>query len=67
MIQANQALHNAAEDDSIEEQNQRLKTLTAELLKTNQELRFKLATLEDEAERVKRGLNSGPPWAGMLF
>ena len=67
MIQANRAPHNAAEDGSLEEQNLRLKALTAELLKTNQALRFKLATVEDEAESLKRGISSAPPWAGMLF
>jgi hypothetical protein len=66
-MHATKTSHEAAGDGSLEEQNQRLKTLTAELLKTNQELRFKLATMEDDAERLKRGLNSGPPWAGMLF
>lgn len=67
MIETKEARHSAAEDDSMEEQNERLKTLTAELLKTNQELRFKLATLEDEADGLKRAMNSGPHWAGMLF
>lgn len=59
--------HAMAEDGSPEEQNRRLKTLVAELLKTNQELRFKLAMLEDEAERLKRGLAHATAWAGMLF
>jgi predicted RNase H-like nuclease (RuvC/YqgF family) len=67
MIETKEARQSAAEDDSVEEQNERLKTLTAELLRTNQELRFKLVTLEDEAESLKRAMNSGPHWAGMLF
>ena len=67
MIEAIQTSRNSAEDGSLEEQNRRLKTLTAELLKTNQELRFKLATVEDEAESLKRGLANTTPWAGMLL
>jgi hypothetical protein len=67
MMQSSEAPHKAADVDSLEEQNQRLKMLTAELLQTNQELRFKLASLEDEAERQKRGQSNAPLWAGMLF
>jgi hypothetical protein len=66
MIEANPTTYQAAGEGSLDEQNRRLKTLVAELLKTNQDLRFKLAALEDEAESLKRGLARSVPWAGML-
>ncbi len=67
MIEASRRSHEALEDGSLEEQNRRLKALVAELLKTNQALRFDFATLADETDRLKRGLANAPPWAGMLL
>jgi hypothetical protein len=67
MIEASRRSNEAPEDDSLEEQSRRLKALVAELLKTNQQLRFDLATLSDETDKLRRGLANAPPWAGMLF
>jgi hypothetical protein len=53
--------------ESDAEQHERMRVLIGELVKTNQELRFKLATLEDEAERLKHGLEFAAPPVGMLF
>ena len=48
-------------------ERERLEALVSELLKTNQELRFKAAALEDEVDRLKRGLAHATAWAGMAF
>jgi predicted RNase H-like nuclease (RuvC/YqgF family) len=68
MMQLNESLAAAPEDRlSQEEQNRRLQAMVGELLKTNQELRFKVASLEREAESLERGLKSATASAGFMF
>jgi hypothetical protein len=68
MMQLEESLANAQEDHPAHaEQNKRLQALVGELLKTNQELRFKVASLEREAETMERGLKSATAWGGMIF
>jgi hypothetical protein len=50
-----------------EEQNKRLHVLVGDLLKTNQELRFRVAFLERQAESLERGLKSATAWSGLIF
>jgi len=45
-----------AEPLACEEQNGRLLDLVGELLQTNQRLRFKVTTLEQELKRTERAL-----------
>ena len=54
-MQIDQKLAHAPEQDlTADEQNQRLQALVGQLLKTNQELRFKVASLEHQAENSMR-------------
>lgn len=48
-------------------QRERMRSLIAELVKTNQELRFKVARLKEKIERLEKGLPDEVPWAGMLI
>lgn len=48
-------------------QRERMRLLIAELVKTNQELRFKVARLKEKIERLEKGLPDEVPWAGMLI
>lgn len=47
--------------------HRRLQALVGELLKTNQELRFKVEELEKRAEGAERGLSRACATAAMLF
>jgi cell division protein FtsB len=49
------------------EQRERMRLLIAELVKTNQELRFKVSRLKEKIERLEKGLPDEIPWAGMLI
>jgi hypothetical protein len=48
-------------------QRERMRLLIAELVKTNQELRFRVARLKEKIERLEKGLPDEIPWAGMLI
>jgi hypothetical protein len=57
MAQPTLATNNApAEPLPLEKQNARLMTLVAELLETNQELRFKVTELEQKSKRTANAL-----------
>lgn len=56
-----------APEDSAEASQDRLQALVSELLQTNQELRFKIALLEERAESAERGLKKACALAGALF
>jgi len=53
--------------ESSIEQRERMRLLIAELVKTNQELRFRVARLKERIERLEKGLPDDIPWAGMLI
>jgi hypothetical protein len=48
-------------------EGERMRLLIAELVKTNQELRFKVAQLKEKVARLEKGLPDEVPWAGMLI
>jgi cell division protein FtsB len=48
-------------------QRERMKLLIAELVKTNQELRFRVARLKERIEQLEKGQPDEMPWAGMLI
>jgi cell division protein FtsB len=56
-----------ANNAQLEYENRRLQTLVSELIKDNQELRFRNAMLEEQAAKLKRGLANSTASAGMLF
>ena len=49
------------------DQRERMRALIAELVQTNQELRFKIARLKEKIARLEKGLPDDVPWAGMLI
>jgi regulator of replication initiation timing len=49
------------------EQRERMRTLIAELVKTNQELRFKVARLKEKLSGLRKACPMKFPWAGMLI
>jgi len=53
--------------ESSVEQRERMRLLIAELVKTNQELRFKVAQLKEKIAQLEKGLPDEVPWAGMLI
>jgi uncharacterized protein YlxW (UPF0749 family) len=55
------------EDSALTNENRRLQTLVSELLKANQELRFKTEKLEVQVDKLKRGMEESSVWAGMLI
>jgi hypothetical protein len=57
----------ADEPLTAEAKRVRLEKLVGELLKTNQELRFKVAELEQQTARLQRGLAQSCSGAGMLW
>ncbi len=57
----------SAETELSAEQRERMRLLIAELVKTNQELRFRVARLKEKIERLEEGLPDEVPWAGMLI
>ena len=66
MMQQNESqLRLADERSPAEEQNERLQLLVGELLRTNQELRYKLAQLEQQAESVEQGRYPASAWSGL--
>lgn len=70
MTQQVENMNSAETETSTElttEQRERMRTLIAELVKTNQELRFKVAQLKEKIERLEKGLPDEIPWAGMLI
>ncbi|MGD0914045.1 MAG: hypothetical protein ABR928_19315 [Terracidiphilus sp.] len=48
-------------------QRERMRVLIAELVKTNQELRFRVTALNQRIARLEKGLPDEVPWAGMLI
>jgi hypothetical protein len=56
-----------AESHRLEEQNARLMTLVGELLETNQQLRFKLAELEQQSNRTASALAEASAVYGLLL
>ncbi len=57
----------SAETELTAEARERMRTLIAELVQTNQELRFKIARLKEKIARLEKGLPEEVPWAGMLI
>jgi hypothetical protein len=57
----------SAETELTVEQRERMRLLIAELVKTNQELRFRVARLKERIARLEKGLPDEVPWAGMLI
>jgi regulator of replication initiation timing len=57
----------SAETELTAEQRERMRALIAELVKTNQELRVKVAGLKEKIERLEKSLPDEIPWAGMLI
>ncbi len=57
----------SAETELTAEQRERMRLLIAELVRTNQELRFRVARLKERIERLEKGLPDEVPWAGMLI
>jgi len=54
-------------DDPKAMQRERMCMLVAELVETNQELRFTVAQLMREVARLERELLDQMPWVGMLI
>jgi hypothetical protein len=52
---------------TADEQNQRLQALVGELLKANQELRFKVASLEQQAGSKQHAIKTATVLAGFMF
>ena len=52
---------------TLEAKHARLQALVGELLKTNQELRFKVQQLEQEKDSAERGLKSACATAALLL
>ncbi|MGO9937917.1 MAG: hypothetical protein ACLPH3_09630 [Terracidiphilus sp.] len=57
----------AEEPLAPEAREEQLQRLIAELLATNQELRFKLALLERQAEDTERAIEKANRWCGLLL
>jgi hypothetical protein len=68
MAQIEQTM-SAAPDASrvLEAKNHQLQTLVGELLATNQQLRFKVAQLEEETKSLESGLAQSCAAAGALW
>jgi hypothetical protein len=67
-MQIDQKPANAPEEQVTEDgQNQRLQALVGELLKANQELRFKVASLEQQAESKQHAIKTATVLAGFMF
>jgi hypothetical protein len=68
MMQMEQKQANAPNEHlTPDEQNRRLQALVGELVKANQELRFKVASLERQAESMERSVKAATAWAGPMF
>ncbi|HUD55476.1 MAG TPA: hypothetical protein VMR02_09630 [Terracidiphilus sp.] len=52
---------------ALDTRNHQLLTLVGELLHTNQELRFKVAELERQAESADCALEEASRWSGFLL
>ena len=59
----------AAPDElvSLESEHKRLQALVGELLQANQELRFQVAQLQQQAESLEYGLANASTYAALLF
>ncbi len=53
--------------ESSVEQRERMRALIGELLKTNQELRFKVMRLKQKVAQLEKGQPDEAPWMGMLI
>jgi len=51
----------------VEAREEQLLTLVGELLQTNQELRFKVAELEQQTKSMTRALEETNLWSGSLL
>jgi hypothetical protein len=68
MAQIIQASSGSPDDRlSLEAGNDRLQKLVGELLRTNEELRLKVAQLETKAERTERALGEASAVYGLLM
>jgi hypothetical protein len=69
MAQTEQTMSAAPDAPSrvLEAKNHQLQNLVGELLATNQELRFKVAQLEEETRSLERGLAKSCAAAGALW
>ncbi len=56
-----------AEVRPAKDEREPLQMLVGELLVENQRLRFRVAQLEQEAQRAERGLAEATKWAGIAF
>jgi hypothetical protein len=52
---------------ALETRNHQLLTLVGELLQTNQQLRFKVAELEQRADAADSALDAASRWSGFLL
>jgi hypothetical protein len=57
----------SAQTELTADTHDRMRVLIAELVQTNQELRFKIARLKEQIARLEKGLPAEVPWAGMLI
>jgi hypothetical protein len=68
MMRIEQKLAQAPEEHmTADEQNRRLQALVGELLKANQELRFKLASVEHQTECKESGIKTATVSAEFMF
>lgn len=74
MAQPNHNVESAETDLSAEAnaelsiaQHERMRVLIAELVQTNQELRFKIARLKEKIAQLEKASPGEVPWAGMLI
>lgn len=59
--------NNSAQTELTAETHERMRVLIGELVQTNQELRFKIASLKEKIARLEKGQPDEVPWAGMLI
>ena len=63
-----QKMHKSTDERlALETRNHQLLTLVGELLQTNQELRFKVAELEQRADVADSALKEASRWSGFLL
>jgi hypothetical protein len=56
-----------SEGPQAEHESARLQLLVGELLSENQRLRFRVEQLEQQSQRLERGLKDATKWAGIVF
>jgi hypothetical protein len=66
MTKPTDQIHSAQTELTAQSQ-ERMRVLVAELVQTNQELRFKIAQLNDKVARLEKSPHDDIPWAGMLI